>query len=357
MLTTNCKKDDDSTMQDSSFLPTSWTKGDGSENNPYQIEKPGHLVYLANIVNSGNESYSFTYFILMNDLDLSSISWTPIGLTYNDGFGGNFDGNNKSISNLNINSSVYEYTGLFGHIYGGSIKNLKLVNVDVTGNEHVGGFVGYGQFMDIENCSVSGSVSGANNVGAIGGKASSTDILNCYNEATVHASGNNAGGLIGDIYNGEIYLSFNLGTITAHNGAGGLIGHTSSATSSTTEVKNCYNKGSISATDYAAGIIGSSDDSDVRHTYNVGTITATTYIDAISVIGPNGYTSTVNVEFSYYLDGTLGTHDSYFGVSREQAVMLSSSFVDELNEYQTPEVWEMDKTPNINDGYPILPWQ
>ena len=33
------------------FIPTKWTKGNGTINDPYQIEIPEHLVYLSKIVN------------------------------------------------------------------------------------------------------------------------------------------------------------------------------------------------------------------------------------------------------------------------------------------------------------------
>ena len=95
----------------------SWTKGDGSKNNPYQIESISHLQFLAEKVNSG-ESYENTYFILVNDLDLSAvcgyigsdtISWMPIGDEKHP-FKGNFNGGNHQIKNLFIQKPHYEIT-------------------------------------------------------------------------------------------------------------------------------------------------------------------------------------------------------------------------------------------------------
>lgn len=51
-------------------------------------------------------------FVLANDIDLSTVdNWTPIGDGY--AFGGTFDGNGYTISNLKINTTNNP-TGLFG---------------------------------------------------------------------------------------------------------------------------------------------------------------------------------------------------------------------------------------------------
>ncbi len=88
---------------------SSWTKGNGTPGNPYQIENVAHLQYLAEQVNKGN-TYADTFFILTNHLDLSSVcgingsdtvSWTPIGNEKNP-FKGVFKGGNHTINNLFI---------------------------------------------------------------------------------------------------------------------------------------------------------------------------------------------------------------------------------------------------------------
>lgn len=88
---------------------SSWTKGNGTSGNPYQIENVAHLQYLAEQVNKGN-TYADTFFILTNHLDLSSVcgingsdtvSWTPIGNEKNP-FKGVFKGGNHTIKNLFI---------------------------------------------------------------------------------------------------------------------------------------------------------------------------------------------------------------------------------------------------------------
>lgn len=110
------------------------------------ISTASDLVNFAKAVNNGSSTTQWQNeageIMLLNDIDMSSItSWTPIGnidasnyttsepyATVNP-FTGIFNGNNKSIKNLNYNvdmsASSLAY-GLFGSIENATIKNLKL---------------------------------------------------------------------------------------------------------------------------------------------------------------------------------------------------------------------------------------
>jgi hypothetical protein len=65
----------------------------------------------------------------MNDIDLESAEWQPIG-TANTPFSGTFNGNEFTISNLTITQSQ-SYVGLFAN-NSGTIKNLKVENVQIN---------------------------------------------------------------------------------------------------------------------------------------------------------------------------------------------------------------------------------
>lgn len=104
----------------------SWTKGSGTETNPYQIETAEHLAYLTQSTKDWT-NYKDEYFILANNIDLGGKEWMPIGLDKDEAFRGNFDGNGKTIANLYIKSTTLKYAGLFGYIHGGEIKNLGIV--------------------------------------------------------------------------------------------------------------------------------------------------------------------------------------------------------------------------------------
>ena len=63
--------------------------GDGSEENPYVITTEAQLQALTENRLPVNGNY---YYILGNDITLSSENWTPVGGNGTDSFGGVFDG-------------------------------------------------------------------------------------------------------------------------------------------------------------------------------------------------------------------------------------------------------------------------
>lgn len=146
----------------------------GSESNPYIIGTRDQLVTLSNIVrgatNATNSwytsdvykyvkgtiaSYGGAYFKLARSIpNVGNI--TPIG-TISNVFAATFDGNNNTLSGLNI-SVAGNNVGLFGYISGATIKKLT-VNGSVKGSQYVGGVVGYALNSTIENVTNNASVS------------------------------------------------------------------------------------------------------------------------------------------------------------------------------------------------------
>ncbi len=119
--------------------------GKGTKTDPYKIASAEELAYLAKSVNEGN-TYAGESFSLECDIDLNNLEWTPIG-TYDYQFGGNFDGNGHTVSNLKMSDVITysavnyalpdaEFTisiaGLFGFCTDASFCNLKLDGVDIS---------------------------------------------------------------------------------------------------------------------------------------------------------------------------------------------------------------------------------
>lgn len=143
----------------------------GSQNNPYVIGTKDQLTRLSAIVGGTSAvnsikndtyvyvqaqsgDYSGAYFKLADNIP-SVGNITPIGSNTHS-FAGNFDGNKKTISGLNI-SVAGNNVGLFGYISGATIKNLT-VNGSVKGSSNVGGVVGYALNSTIENVTNNASV-------------------------------------------------------------------------------------------------------------------------------------------------------------------------------------------------------
>jgi hypothetical protein len=241
-----------------------------TENVTYIAQFTENLNYIpitnAQELNNIRNNLSVNY-RLMNDIDLESVEWTPIG-TDTAPFTGFLDGQGYTISNLKITESQV-YVGLFGYNKG-TIKNIKLSNVyiNVTGgistNIYGGTFIGYNDstFL-IENLqSFLGEITinkRGVNLGYVGGligyTQSSCFLNNSVNNLIVSGSLlNNAGGLIG---HGEspitINNSYNNASISGIDYVGGLVGHGQSSLS----INNSHNNAFISGVNYVGGLIGS----------------------------------------------------------------------------------------------------
>ena len=160
-----------------------YTAGDA----PYQISTGKELVYLAQLVNDGN-NFSGKTIKLTADIDLGNQAWTPIGNgNIRFAFFGTFDGNGYTISGLNVPDT--DAPGLFGCIFG-TVQNL-IVKGSVTVGENADGGYGEGGGVvcdnngTVQNCGFYGSVNDETGYlaedGMVGGVSSgSGKVRNCW---------------------------------------------------------------------------------------------------------------------------------------------------------------------------------
>jgi filamentous hemagglutinin family protein len=110
------------------------------------------------------------YYALGSNIDASATStwntisgvsagFTPIGDS-STSFTGSFDGLGHTISGVTINMSG-DRVGLFGSTSNPVIRNVGLINVDITGNNYVGGLVGYNNGGSVNNSYATGQVIGS----------------------------------------------------------------------------------------------------------------------------------------------------------------------------------------------------
>lgn len=168
--------------------------------------------------------------VLDADIDMDGKTWTPVGssMAVGEGYSGNFDGNGKTIHNLNINN-VSGNVGFFGGLaQGAKVYDLKFSNVIIGDGSSYSGVVAGANLGIIDNCNVSNSEVSGNNAGAITGN-NSVQVNNC-NVQDVTINGNYAGGIAG-VNHGKIEYCTVSGsgtTITSTGyGAGGIVGSTS----------------------------------------------------------------------------------------------------------------------------------
>lgn len=242
---------DTSTMTALSSVSEDTRLSDGT----YKICTTEDLIQLAAMANdykTGNCT-----FVLANDIDLSTVdNWTPIGDGY--AFGGTFDGNGYTISNLKINTTNNP-TGLFGWTTG-TIKNLGVENVNITGASDVGGLIGKAAGT-VSNCYTTGSVVMASYTTDSGGTAVVSDagglvgtnfgkIIDCYSEANVTGDGNIVGGLVGYSSGDGIIRCYAAGNVSGKGYVGGLAGRAYCT------VEDSYSMGTVYGDFYEGGLIG-----------------------------------------------------------------------------------------------------
>ena len=230
--------------------------GSGTLGDPYQIWTAENLNNI-NSINSFN-----TYFRLENDINLNIApynegeGWTSIGNTENK-FKGIFDGNGHTVSGLYIYKDEVNSIGFFGIIEKATLKNLNVTNVNITGNDNVGGLVGFSFESKIDGCSTSGQVTGNDGVGGLVGYIYDSNnvasfISESYSEAIV-VGNSDVGGLVG-FSMGTITDAYATGTVTGYSNVGGLIGRESNNNGS--KISNCYAAGAVTGTSNVGGLIG-----------------------------------------------------------------------------------------------------
>lgn len=228
-------------------------------------------------------------YALRNSIDGTQANdFTSIG---NDttAFTGKFDGIDYNIFNLDISGE--SNVGLFGKTDGATINNVTLVGGSITGTgSNVGAIVGSANNTTLTNVVNSAAVSGNSNVGGIVGSADSSVIKDAINTGTINGSGDNVGGLIGnlqkskfieatdtteEVEKGLIGNSYNLGDVSGkgHN-VGGLVGHAYDATIGD-GTNLVYNRLDVTGAYNVGGIVGNMEaNSTVKNAENSGTVLA-----------------------------------------------------------------------------------
>lgn len=142
------------------------------------IANAKQLAKLAAVVNGGAD-FSAVTINLSADINLSAHYWVPIGTAAHP-FNGTFNGNNKTVSGLNINDGSLDNAGLFGYASGATIRNLTVTAGSIAGDENVGVLAGSLISSTISDCSVSAtSISGTRNVSALVGYRDEITVTSC----------------------------------------------------------------------------------------------------------------------------------------------------------------------------------
>ena len=197
--------------------------GTGTQEDPWLITSQEDLISLEEFLNSGNAEKFDTeaagigncygyYFKQTADIDLTGVSWEPIGYSGSYYFAGNYDGDGHSITNAvstgKVDPDGFATAGIFGWVAFGSVENLHVKNANfvATGQNnysYVGGIAALCYASSIKNCSV----------------------VNSSLESRRNNNNNCAGSIVGYSYNGifEKCAAEN-NRVTSMAYAGGFVG-------------------------------------------------------------------------------------------------------------------------------------
>ena len=323
---------------------SAFTLGDGTEDNPYQIQTVDQLKAVADDLDA--------HYILVADLDLGGESspWTPIGsFSPYAPFTGTFDGGGHTISGLYINSGGYAglfgVVGLSGEETEAEVKNLHVdgyvsATMDQAASFYVGGITGFaGKGVEITDCSFSGVVKAESEVSAIAyaggivgynfGTISGCEVVDSTEGPVSEISASStgyayAGGIAGYSYGGEMTGCTFSGTVEAENGtiyAGGIAGYAYGDVSNCKVVDSAAGASKISAssakTVYAGGVAGCAYGVEVTNSSFSGTVEAESTSSKVYAGGISGYHYTgeaTGCTFSGTVEGdTKGSVDAYIG--------------------------------------------
>ncbi len=340
----------------------------------YQISNGEELAWFAQQVNNGSNEIkgALTDNILMNEQYSTANNFTPIG-TEQAPFKGEFNGNGFTISNLYI-STESNYTGLFGYVKGTKpvvddnddstqevfkanppkmIYNIHLSDASVTGNQNVGGIVGYAEYAIITDCTFKGTVnSTANSTGGIAGYIFDyARIERCFTSGSINGY-IRTGGICG-------YSSSNTTVIKCYSNAdvisnsnvngnaGGIVGTVTAGT-----INGCSFHGRVYGPKKVGGIVGTNSNSTLNGCYTLAPVYTTILNNTEHIAAIAGYSLGGTYYNCYYNENTSLWTDNN-AVARTLDQMKKFSFARELNENGNAFTYDYMQ---LNNGYPVLAW-
>ena len=279
-------------------------------------------------------------YVLVNDIDLSGIDFTPVG-NADTPFTGELYGQGHRISGYTLETEE-RFAGLFGNIAGGRVNGVLAVegNVSRTGDTNktvgVGGFAGQITSKSlVDDCSFFGTVSntaGGNTGGFVGRTDDMSAILRCCvpeGSVTDESSKPNTGGFVGNHGHGYIVDAYAIVEVTDNYptspsdykiATGGFAGYVGSAA----RIANAWCSGQVSS-------LGS----------YLGAFVGQTHNDCI--ITNSYYDNTRNS--GMLAEGTIGAgsskdHAGITGIEQE-----SMSYPESFPDFDFVAIWMMDEYP------------
>ena len=313
---------------------------------PIQITTTDDFMKIGDSGNLGQD------YILMNDIDFTGKTFTPIGSESNP-FTGTFNGNNKTISNITFSDNTMDNVGLFGSAEGASFSNIILKNVKITGHDNVGSLLGQSsnttiQFCSVDNSTVSGNLSVGGFVGHLIGSSSvitssatgnidgnvyvggfvgemndSSSVSAGFASVDVDGKNSHVGGFVGIMRDSSsVSDSFATGNVSSVYSAGGFVDTMVGSSS----VINSFATGNVAGNGHVGGFVGSTSfDASISESSATGNVNGKSYTGGF--VGSMSYSSSIlassatgNVAGDEYVGGFVGSMSTSSSVSTSYAI-------------------------------------
>lgn len=262
----------------------------------YPVDSVSGPYYGQTVTTVANEiTYANCYFVVTADIDMSGVDFTPIGRDTSHYFRGLFYGGTngytgerlqRTITNLAINDSTSDYIGLFGYVWRNgeqytrpTIEYITIGNsCSFVGRNYVGGVVAHGQDVTISHCYNYATVTGNDKVGGIVGYNFGATVINgTTNHGTVKGH-DYVGGIAGEADWGGLTgtddaIITNNGTVEGNNYVGGIVGYLWT----TYSIVLAKNQNQVVGKNYVGGIVGglkyhNEYNNSIAYSTNTGTI-------------------------------------------------------------------------------------
>jgi len=353
-------------MPSNNYPHLSWqhpySGGSGTQAYPYRIAKVSDWQTLMNTSGDWDK-----HFILTANLNLQGITLSPVG-NFGQRFTGVFDGKDHILYKANLNMPDSDYVGLFGYVsWHAQIRNLGVRDVTITGNNCVGGLVGWNE-GNLIDCYTIGSVNGIMSVGGlvgdnsanltdcyancivsgiefIGGLVGHSDedcsLTACYATGPVKGSGYCIGGLVG-LNHSNLAACYATGPVDGNGVVGGLVGSNGEEGCNT----DCYSTGSVSGISQVGGLAGYNGEHSI-----IANCYATGLVDGNEIVG--GLVASKDEEGSttacFWDVNTTSQNTSVGGTGKTTAEMKVISTFTSAG-WDFIEIWDISE----NQTYPFL---
>ena len=313
------------------LLPTAAFAEENEQSSKISITTVDELLQFANAVDNGEYDDKTDAVVSLDaDLDLTDVTWKPIGSVFDEEdtlqhyFSGKFYGNGHTISNLdfskNYGKTEYPSFGFFSEVYGAEISGLTIqgkLDVSNSGYVYFGTVAGVAAGSKITDCvsdvSFTDTDKYINGTAALCGYAIDSTIEYCQNKGnfsiTKDVSPFQMGGIVGLAQNSTVQYCANTGDMTSWTPhTGGIVGELYQDS----KIINCYSTGKMvplgnGTTDFG-GIAGTVwAGTEIRHCYFAGEIdlsqyTATTPYKRLGGIAGGVSSDTPVFENNYFME-------------------------------------------------------